>query len=207
MCSLDSRRGQCAKILRWLGWTAEYVYSVRLNNFSPWSENGPLRSIYRALILNQTLKNSFEQKTTRRQQYLYIYVTRLVMNPSPLRLEDIIHLDEPTMTAFLNIQPSLPPHPAPKILDEHTSKCSECRQLGHQRQTCPNLPCLYCSLMRHSLRNCHDLAVLAHEITSETADLISTEGKFDLSGSKHSVSNEVDNWYIGRILPATACLI
>lgn len=42
--------------------------------------------------------------------------------------------------------------------DERTCKCSYCYQLGHQRRTCPNLPCVNCNLMGHLSRYCPDLA-------------------------------------------------
>lgn len=38
-----------------------------------------------------------------------------------------------------------------------TCKCSHCFQFGHQRRTCPWLPCMNCNLMGHVSRYCPDL--------------------------------------------------
>lgn len=100
--------------------------------------------------------------------------TGTTTDPSPLRLKTIIHLAEPSMTAFLKFRPAPSPFhlPAPRIPTRRTVALN--RQLGQQYRTCPNLPQLALPVllsMGHSSRDCLDLAVLASESATTEQDV------------------------------------
>lgn len=75
-------------------------------------------------------------------------------NRSPISIVTAISIAPAIVTAI----PLAPATVTQKPNQEgRTCKCSHCFQFGHQRRTCPWLPCMNCNLMGHVSRYCPDL--------------------------------------------------